>query len=673
MRKGIVDYLSFQLPSQFVNGYRDRTPDWGYPIGGGNSLGELTYLTRYSRRMLDGRRERWVDTCERVINGMFSILRDHCNRHKTPWDPDKNLRTATDAFERMFNFKWLPPGRGLWAMGTEFVHGSHNSAALQNCAFISTRGIRDDRVATLPFVRLMEMSMLGVGVGFDTLGAGERAVHLVEPEGGETFVIPDSREGWCESVDKLLSSWFFGTGDMKFDYSKIRAAGSPIKGFGGVAQGPGLLRELHSRLNRVLFSRVGERIDSRLICDIMNLIGKCVVAGNVRRSSEIALGESTDTDFLTLKDYRINPDRMGKNGWGNLSNNSVLASVGEDYSHLVDGMVLNGEPGLFYLDLAQRYGRLVDPPNDLDWRAAGTNPCGEQTLESYECCTLVETFPVRNDDVSDFCQTLKIAYLYGKAVTLLPTHWEETNEVMRRNRRIGCSVSGEVMAAERWGWPGLFKMLNTGYEVIQERDARYSDWLGERPSIKTTSVKPSGTVSLLAGVTPGVHWPVADNYIRRMRLAASDPLGITIAEAGYHVEPDVMDPRSVVVSLPTTGADVRPEREVSVWEKAALAVGHQRHWADNQVSVTLTFKPEEVDQIEPLIRAYDGCLKSVSLLPLSEESSYLQMPYERLPKGQIEEAQELVQPINWKRLYDGDSVDPKAEMGCDNDTCATDL
>lgn len=666
--------LSFQLPSEFVQSYANKAVDWGFPIGGGNSLGELTYLTRYSRRLPDGRRERWHDTCERVINGMYSILRDHCERHRTPWDLDKNLRSATEAFDRMFHFKWLPPGRGLWAMGTTFVHDTHNSAALQNCAFLSTERMGESiEQAVLPFVRLMEMSMLGVGVGFDTKGAGKRLVqgaHRPDYFRSDWYhSIDDSREGWCDSVGVLLRAWFDGRIEPGFDYSRIRPAGTPIMGFGGVAQGPGLLRDLHERLRRVLATYVNRPVDSRLICDIMNLIGKCVVAGNVRRSSEIAIGSATDQEFLQLKDWRVNPDRMGPDGWGNLSNNSVQAEVGGDYGRLAEGIALNGEPGLFYLDLARRFGRLSDPPNNRDWRAAGTNPCGEQTLESHECCTLVETFPIRHDDIADFRRSLKYAYLYAKAVTLLPTHWPETNEVMRRNRRIGCSVSGMAMFAEKWGWPATRQWLRFGYEEVAHRDLTYSEWLGERPSIKTTSVKPSGTVSLLAGVTPGVHWPVADNYIRRMRLAATDPLATTVAEAGYDVEPDVMDPRSVVVSLPVIGPQIRTERQVSVWEKAALAAMHQRDWADNQVSVTLTFTPEETGQIEPLLRAYDGQLKSVSMLPLGEAGAYAQMPYERQEREQVESQQAQMKPLEWDRLYDGESLDAVEDAYCTTDAC----
>jgi ribonucleoside-triphosphate reductase len=671
------DYLSFRFGEDFIDSYRERQPNWGFPCGGGNSLGEFTYLTKYSRRKPDGSKERWYETCRRVVEGYYSILKDHCKQNRTPWNEQKAQRAAKDAYERLFSFKWTPPGRGLWMMGTEFTNGKQNSAALQNCAFISTEKLSTHSHAesVLPFIRMMEMSMLGVGVGFDTKGADKLTIHEpieVIDELPDLIVIDDSREGWYDSVGDLLKSYFFqGQSAVYFDYSEIRPAGELIKGFGGVAAGPGPLIELHQNIRDLFDGRDGTKITSSDITDLMNMIGRCVVAGNVRRSAEIALGYSDDKAFLDLKNWEINPVRMAANtGWGNVSNNSVFAQVGENYDHLTERIAMNGEPGLLYLDLCREYGRLVDPPNNRDHRAAGTNPCGEQTLESYECCTLVETYPINCDDLDDFVATIKHAYLYAKAVTLLPTHWSETNEIMQRNRRIGCSVSGQAQFAERFDWPTMRTWLNTGYEAVQNRDRTYSEWLGVRESIKTTSVKPSGTVSLLSGVTPGVHWPTADVYIRRMRLAVNDPLLGAIKEAGYITEPDFMDPKhSVVVEFPTLGAQVRTEREVSIWEKAALAVLHQRYWADNQVSVTLTFKPEEEDQIGAVLRAFDGQLKSVSMLPLLEGGAYRQMPYERISEETREQMVAAIKPMDWDRLYAGESWDSEGEKFCSNDTC----
>ena len=188
------------------------------------------------------------------------------------------------------------------------------------------------------------------------------------------------------------------------------------------------------------------------IVDVQNLIGKCVVSGNVRRSAEIALGSPDDEEFLALKDWTVNPARMGIDGWGHLSNNSVIAESGSDLGFLAEQITVNGEPGIMWLDIAQKYGRLTDPPDGKEYRTRGINPCGEQPLEHMELCTLVETFPSNCIDMQDYLRTLKFAYLYGKTVTLLMTRWPETNEVMIRNRRIGTSMTGIAQFAETNGW-----------------------------------------------------------------------------------------------------------------------------------------------------------------------------------------------------------------------------
>ena len=665
--------LSFQLPDDFIDGYKKRKPDWGFSIGGGNSLSELTFITKYSRLKEDGSKERWWEVCRRCVEGYYSILKDHCLNQRTPWNEMKARAAAQDAFERMFTFKWLPPGRGLWMMGTEFVNGQQNSAALQNCAFVSTEKLSTHslREATLPFTRLMEMSMLGVGVGFDTRGAGKLTFH--EPSGEiEYYTVPDSREGWCNSLEKKLESYFFkNRRPVEFDYSEVRPEGTPIKGFGGVAAGPGPLIDMHEKLDKLFIGSNERLITSTDITDICNLIAKCVVSGNVRRSALIALGSAEDEDYLNLKNFEINPERNGADGWGWTSNNSVFTEVNGNYDHLVDLIVNNGEPGMFFIDLARQYGRLVDPPDNMDARIKGCNPCAEQPLEPWEMCTLVETFPHHHEDLEDYKATLKHAYLYGKAVTLLPTHWAETNEVMQRNRRIGCSVSGLAQFVESRGWTELRTWLNQGYENIQERDTQYSEWLGVRMSIKTTTVKPSGTVSLVAGATPGVHWPPAvGTYIRRLRVSNFDPMLTALKDAGYHVEPDVMNSATTsVVELPTDGPDVRSETEVSVWEKAELAVLLQRWWSDNMVSCTLTFQSSERDQLSALVSAKAGQLKTMSMLPIFESGgAYDQMPYERVSEDHAKNMREGLKKIKWKNVYKS-GLEAEGERYCTTDKC----
>lgn len=661
--------LSFALDPTFVSTYDYYQPTWGYPDAFGNSLGEIVFLDKYSRLKPDGSKETWQDVCERVTNGTYSILKDHCTRQGLPWDEDKGQRSAREFFERMFDFKWTPPGRGLWMMGTEFVHERGIAAALQNCAFVSTRDLDPERPER-PFLFLMEASMLGIGVGFDVLGA-ENSITIKEPHRHGVYIVPDSREGWVEAVRRSIRAWLVGDHLPEYDTSKVRKAGEPIRGFGGTAAGPGPLIELLATIDNLFAGRAGQTLDSKDIADLFNLIGKCVVAGNVRRSAEIALGRHDDKTFVNLKNAEVYPERQA---WAWTSNNSLLAEVGMNYDPFTERIVANGEPGFFYLDLCRDYGRLVDPPNEKDYRAVGTNPCSEQTLESYECCTLVETYLPRAESMEDFHRTLKFAYLYAKAVTLLPTHWPETNAVMQRNRRIGTSVSGLAQFVERHNMGELRTWLNYGYKEVQFWDNMYSEWLGIRPSIKTTSIKPSGTVSLLAGVTPGVHWPTYDTYLRRMRVNIDNPMVPVLTEAGYRVEPDVTDPnRTVVIEFPVRGLGVRTEREVSIFEKANLAVIAQRWWADNQVSCTITFdKDDEAEHVGTVLRMHEGQLKSLSLLPLyplAEPGAYPQMPYEPITDEQYEQyAVTGSKPIDRATLY-RTGLDAAGEAYCNNDKC----
>jgi ribonucleoside-triphosphate reductase (thioredoxin) len=663
----VGDFLSFELKNGFLENYRNRAPKFGFNAGAGNTLGEYNWLSKYSRRKEDGTRERFYEGLARVVNGVYSVQKDHCANSRIPWDEETAHRSAQEAYERAFAGKWSPPGRGLWMFGTELVNGRGDSSALQNCAFVSTEHIADN--PTFPFMRLMAMSMVGVGVGFDTKGAGKVTLH--NPSGVYPHVIPDSREGWVDSVGCLLRAYFTGGRLPNFDYTRIRPAGAPIRTFGGVASGPGVLKKFHMKVSELLSGRDGEVLTSTDIVDIQNLIGKCVVAGNVRRSAEIALGDPDDEDFLNLKDWNVNPERMGSDGWGHSSNNSVLAVSGQDYGRLAERIRLNGEPGLAWLDVAQNYGRLSDPPDYRDRKLAGVNPCGEQFLEDQELCTLAESFPTNCTDLNDYLRTLKFCFLYSKSVVLLPTVWEETNSVMTRNRRIGLSMTGIAQFAEERGWHELKRWQDAGYKEIRKWDEIYSSWLGVRESIRVTTVKPSGTVSLLHGVTPGVHWPRERGfYVRTLRELKGSPLAEAMRDAGYPVEPSYSDPETtVVISVPVEGPDIRAEHEVSIWEKVSLAAQCQRWWSDNSVSVTVTFREDEGDQIPAVLRAFDGQLKSVSFLPMAE-GVYRQAPYQRVSKVEWDAMRAGIRPVDWDRLYSSaDLPEAEGESFCTTDVC----
>jgi len=513
----------------------------------------------------------------------------------------------------------------------------------------------------------MDASMLGVGVGFDTKGADEIIVKGADESRDETeYKIPDTREGWVESLKLLLESHFHGTSSVKFDYTKIRAAGEPIAGFGGVSSGHEPLEELHERIRKVLDKNSGEPISVTTIVDIMNLIGKCVVAGNVRRTAEIVFGDPYDEEYLDLKNYEVNPHRE-QYGW--TSNNSIYAELGMDYTDVCKRIVDNGEPGFAWLDNMQKYSRMKNGGDWKDHRVAGGNPCLEQSLESYELCCLVETFPDNHDSLEDYQRTLKYAYLYAKTVTLGRTHWPETNRVMLRNRRIGCSVSGVAQFITKNGMGELRNWLEKGYDTIQEWDKMYSDWFAVPRSIKTTSVKPSGTVSLLVGATPGMHYPESRFYIRRMRLSKHSELIEPLKKANYKVEPAFgSEDTTMVVEVPVdVGEGIRTAAELSVWEQFSLAAFLQRYWADNQVSCTATFNPEtEADQLPHVLNYFQYKLKGISLLPRHELGAYKQMPYEAIDEKTYNKS---IKKLG--KLYFGVIKNEEADIDkfCNNDSC----
>jgi adenosylcobalamin-dependent ribonucleoside-triphosphate reductase len=669
-----LSLFSFKLTEEFVQSYKSKESPFGYRDAGGNSVGEITFLRTYSRKKEDGTKETWSEVCERVTNGTYSLQKDYAKSQRLPWNDSKAQSSAKEFYDRLFNLKWTPPGRGLWVMGTDIVNRQKNSAALQNCAFVSTNEMTKNNPGK-PFAFLMEASMLGVGVGFDQLGA-DKDFTIYEPTEEETYVIPDTREGWQESTVALINSFLKdGQKSIVFDYSEIRPYGEPIKSFGGTASGPEPLVLLHDVIRKMFSGRAEEKLTRVDIADIGNLIGRCVVSGNVRRSAELLIGRIDDEDFLNLKNSEVFPDRNSydpKNpGWGWMSNNSVVAEVGTDFSPIVDGIIRNGEPGVLWMDVSRKYGRLADPINNKDHRIMGYNPCAEQSLESYEMCTLVETYLNRHDSLEDYKRTLKFAYLYAKTVTLLPTHWEETNAIMQRNRRIGTSMSGVANFADRIGLPTLREWMDEGYEVVKRYDTVYSEWLGVRESIKTTTVKPSGTVSILAGESPGVHWTPGGKFFNRaIRFGNNDPMLPLFKMANYRVEPASESPDTTsVVFFPIKSDAERAEKDVSIFEKMALAATAQRYWSDNSVSVTISFDPEkESEHVPTVLHMYDGQLKTVSFLP-SGNYTYPQMPYTQITEEEYLKETEKLFPIDFSGVYAGMASDAIGEAYCTTDAC----
>lgn len=724
----LEDSNRFRLDETFLAQYRDRQPQWG-------PLGYVTYLRTYSRPIYDEtgklvRNEEFVDTLERVTNGTFSYLKQQVRSSGQHWDEAEAQVKAAEFFTRMWQFKWLPPGRGLWMMGTDYVE-QHGSAALQNCGFVATNRISYDFSG--PFCEIMDYSMLGVGMGFDVSGTG--MVRVQEPERSGQYVVADTREGWVDVVRTTLNAYVGLNPLPTFDYSRVRPEGSPIRGFGGTASGPAPLKELVAFICETLDGLVGQFLDETAITDIANCIGRCVVAGNVRRSSEIAISDHTDVAFRKLKDptdlyalvaeqqaiqaaipewaeleeqkkpffakqdglsvldplylelqvgidaieaqqkeilrtnldwrrveKRIQETPLRHHRWA--SNNSINCDVIDgrypDYQEIGRQIATNGEPGIIWLDVMRTRGRIVDAPIGTDHRVAGCNPCSEQQLEDGELCCLVETFPTNHENLDDYLLTLKYAFLYAKVVTCIPTHNARTNAVIARNRRIGTSQAGIAEMYQKLGLRECVRWWDSSYAEIQRLDESYSGWMGAPRSIRTTSVKPGGTVPLLAGVEGGMKFVFSRYQFRTIRIDHLSPLVARLRAAGYRVEPDRTTPRSVVCYFPIEQNVGRYARDVTMWEQVALLAALQAHWSDNMVSATITFQPHEVDDIGRVLEVYEGRLKSISFLPLSDHG-YVQAPYIPCTQAEYEAAVARIVPVDFSDLNRSSTHEASAE------------
>lgn len=330
------------LSDSFLEKYRGRQPDWGF-----NSLGRIIFSRTYSRLKNDGKYEEWNETVERCVRGAQEIGACYTKEE------------AEQLYDLVFNLKCNFAGRSLWQLGTDKVR-KYSANSLINCFFKVIKDPED-------FCFIFENLMMGAGVGFsvqkENIHELPKIRFDVDIEHQNTndadFIVPDSREGWVELLRRLLDAYFYTGKSFSYSTVLVRAEGSPIKGFGGTASGPKILVDGIDNICKIFRSREGKKLRSIDVLDICNIIASIVVAGNIRRSSQIALGDADDLLFLQAKRWD-----KGIPNWRAMSNNTIYA---DNYSYLTDefwkGYDGIGEPyGLFNLDLSRSHGRLIDGP-----------------------------------------------------------------------------------------------------------------------------------------------------------------------------------------------------------------------------------------------------------------------------------------------------------------------
>lgn len=341
-------------------------PEFGY-----DGFGEIVFARTYSRMNYQlNKQESWSDVVIRVINGIFSIRKDWYVKNHITWDERFWQNYAKNMAISLFKMEWMPPGRGLWSMGTSFIY-QRGSMSLYNCAYTE---IRNESFAE-DIEWMMDSLMLGVGVGFKPI---REHLSVYRPKGEYLCIIPDTKEGWAHAVRQRIEAFTIpGAAFPNFDFSQIRLEGLPIKGFGGLSSGPEPLKKLLNDIT-LYFERylLGGYDVVQLKTDIANSVGVCVVAGNVRRSAEIAMGEITDQVFMDLKDYSKYPDREAI-GW--MSNNTVTCQTDKDFlllGEVAKRVVVRGEPGVANLCNFPigRVGKRKKYPSGRKDRATGLNP-----------------------------------------------------------------------------------------------------------------------------------------------------------------------------------------------------------------------------------------------------------------------------------------------------------
>ena len=614
------------LSDAFVDQYRNKKVNWGY-----NGLGFIVFKKSYARAKEDGSTETWVDTLKRTIEGAQKVGADYTREE------------AERLFDYMFHFKCSLAGRMLWQLGTETVERFGGNSLL-NCFATNIEKIED-------FCFLFNNLMMGGGVGFSIKRENmmqlpkimKGVVVTCKDTNDADFIVPDSREGWIELLRKTLEAYMVKGKSFSYSTVLVRSAGTPIKSFGGVASGPQILKDGIEGIANIMKLRCGKKLRSIDVLDICNLISTVVINGNVRRSAAIAIGDPDDYLFLRAKRWDL-----GKiPSWRAMSNNSIFC---DDFSYLSEeywkGFMGNGEPyGLINIPLGQKHGRLRDGVRDPD--ICLVNPCAEILLPDKGACDLGEVFLNNIESKEELIDCATLVYKTLKAISGMRFVEEETTEIMNLTRRIGIGVTGICQSEEKLEW------LDGCYQAVREFDEKYSESKGWPKSIKISTLKPSGSLSLLGGATPGVHPAFDKFYIRRVRMSSNDNLVKICRDIGYNVVYEQNydgseNHNTVVIEFPcTSGNGAILAKDMSALDQMELVKKMQTIWSDQSVSVTIYYKPEEVEEIkEWLKKNYNNSVKSISFL-LHKEHGFQQAPYESIDEDTY---QKLCKKIDLEKL-----------------------
>lgn len=620
------------------------------------------HKSRYSRWLPEeNRRENWDETVARYFNFFDEHVKEVTGYRVTP-EERKELEQA------VLNLEIMPSMRCLMTAGEAL---KRENVAGYNCSYVAVDNPRS-------FDEILYILMNGTGVGFsveskyvDQLPVIADSFHDTDT----TISVADSKLGWAKSLKELIHLLYAGQ-VPRWDLSKVRPAGAPLKTFGGRASGPAPLEDLFKFTVATFKKAAGRRLSTLECHDIVCKIAEIVVVGGVRRSALISLSDLSDDRMRVAK----SGDWWKENVQRALANNSFVAKEKPDVGIFMREWLSlyesrSGERGIFSRQAskkqAEKFGRR-DADHDF-----GTNPCSEIILRSREFCNLTEVVVRGNDTPQTLKRKVKLATILGTFQSTLVNFkylskkWQEN---CAEERLLGVSLTGIMdnifTNGSNGGLEGLLEEMR---DEAVKTNKTWAAKLGIPVSAAITCVKPSGTVSALVDSASGIHARHAPYYIRTVRADKKDPLAKMMKDMGFPCEDDVMKPdHTYVFSFPMKSPDHAVFRkDLSAIDQLEIWLTYQRHWCEHKPSITVSVREEEWPTVGAWVYEHFDELSGVSFLPFSDHS-YAQAPYQDCSKEEYEKlAAKMPKNINWMDLAKYEKTDATTgsqELACSSAT-----
>ena len=612
-------------------------------------LQKFQFYDKYSRFNYDlGRRETWVETVNRTVNYLKEL-----SEYRLPADDYERIRQG------ILHMKVMPSMRLLAMAGPA---ARRNNIAIYNCSYMPVDSIDS-------FVEALIISMSGCGVGFSVERQYVEQFPRIARQSGnpaQTFVVPDSSEGWAEAVRVGLTAWFNGE-DIKFDYSEVRPAGAPLRVKGGRASGPAPLQKMLDFARGRILSRQGSFLRTIDAHDIMCAVGDAAVSGGVRRTAMISLFDYDDLEMRHAKDgdfWRNNSHR-----WN--ANNSAVWPERELTQTEVTRFVLDmveserGEPGIF-----NRKAAVENRPERRREAAFGTNPCGEILLRPYQFCNLTSAIARADDDYDSLREKVELATIIG-TIQSMATYFPGLREEWRKNcteeRLLGVDLNGQMDSPAAQD-PAIQRKLQT---VAVETNRLYAQTLGINQSASVTCVKPSGNSSQLVNSSSGLHARWAPYYIRNVRVGAHSPVFKVLRDAGAPLDPENGQARDSAITWVVHFPVKSPETAVTRTQRTALEqcefwLQNKLNYTEHNPSVTITYQPHEVLDLIKWIWEHQDKIGGMAFLP-AFDAQYDQMPYVEIDQETYEQLADKFPDIDFAKIYryeEEDLTTAAQELAC---------